>query len=66
MGMIVPPIYVRHEENIRRVRERVKIQMKRYYEMFDERVIKKMKSKVGTTATPTPTITGEEKEKKVK
>ncbi|POO02728.1 Reticulon [Trema orientale] len=64
MGMTVPVIYVKYEDNIKRLREGVRRQLKRYYDKFDEKVIKKVTSKVGTTPSGT-TISEEEKEKKL-
>ncbi|KAM6564416.1 hypothetical protein CsatB_024414 [Cannabis sativa] len=71
MGMTLPVIYSKYEDNIKRLSEGVKKQLHRYYDMFDEKVIKKVTSMMGTTTTsstttttptPTPTL---EKEKKV-
>ncbi|EXC24856.1 Reticulon-like protein [Morus notabilis] len=64
MGMTIPPVYVKYEDKIKRCNERVKKQLKRYYDSFDEKVMKKVKTKVGTTTTTTTTI--EEKERKFK
>ncbi|XP_030499275.2 reticulon-like protein B13 [Cannabis sativa] len=73
MGMTLPVIYSKYEDNIKRLSEGVKKQLHRYYDMFDEKVIKKVTSMMGTTTTsstttptPTPTPTPTlEKEKKV-
>ncbi|KAL5557125.1 hypothetical protein UlMin_039361 [Ulmus minor] len=46
MGMTVPVIYVNYEDDIKRCKERIKEQLKRYYEMLDEKVMKKMMGKV--------------------
>ena len=64
MGMTIPVIYEKYEGNIRRLKEGVKKQLRRYHDMFDEKVIKKVTSKVGST-TSTTSPTQEEKEKKV-
>ncbi|XP_062075454.1 reticulon-like protein B13 [Humulus lupulus] len=70
MGMTFPVIYAKYEDNIKRLREGVKKQLKRYYDMFDEKVIKKVKNMMGkttisTTTSTTTTHTNPEKEKKV-
>lgn len=44
--MTVPAIYVRYEDKIKRHRERVKEQSRRYYDMVNDKVAKKMKHKV--------------------
>ncbi|GMN29932.1 hypothetical protein TIFTF001_002623 [Ficus carica] len=53
MGMTIPPIYVKYEDKIRRCNEKVKKQWRTYYDMFDEKVMKKVKSKVPITTTTT-------------
>ncbi|WRX08549.1 Reticulon - like 2 [Theobroma cacao] len=55
-AMTVPLIYVKYGDQIKRCGERVKDQFRRLYEMFDEKVIRKMKSKI---------VREENKEKKV-
>ena len=53
--MTVPVIYVKYGDQIKRFTERVKAELRRLYEMFDEKVMRKMKNK----------IFKQEKEKKV-
>ena len=60
MGMTIPPIYMKYEDKIRRCNEKVKKQWRTYYDMFDEKVMKKVKGKV-----PITTATTQEREKKV-
>ncbi|CAL9026847.1 unnamed protein product [Prunus brigantina] len=55
-GMTVPAMYVKYQDKIERGEEKLKAQLKRYYDMFDEKVIKKIQNKVTVR---------EEKEKKV-
>ncbi|EOY10036.1 TMV resistance protein N [Theobroma cacao] len=55
--MIVPFIYVTYEDQIKRCGEKVKDQLRRLYEMFDEKVIRKMKNK---------SVKEKDKEKKLK
>ena len=55
MVMTVSMIYVKYADQIKRCGERVKAQLRRFYEMFDEKVMRKMKNK----------IFKQEKEKKV-
>lgn len=56
--MTVPVIYVKNGDQIKRIGERLKSQLRRFYEMFDEKVMMKMKNKVIKQKQ-------EEKEKKV-
>ena len=44
--MIVPTLYIKYEEQIKRIWERVKMQCRRLYDMIDERVVKNMKNRV--------------------
>ncbi|XWS45321.1 hypothetical protein CRYUN_Cryun15aG0126400 [Craigia yunnanensis] len=46
MVMTVPMIYVKYVDQIKRRGERVKAQLRRFYEMFDEKVMRKMKNKI--------------------
>ncbi|XP_021809441.1 reticulon-like protein B13 [Prunus avium] len=55
-GMTVPAMYVKYQDKIERGEEKLKAQLKRYYDTFDEKVVKKIQNKV---------TVGEEKEKKV-
>ncbi|XP_022751305.1 reticulon-like protein B13 [Durio zibethinus] len=55
MVMTVPVIYVKYGDQIKRCGERVKAQFRRIYEMFEEKMMRKMKKK----------IFKQEKEKKV-
>ncbi|XVF59490.1 hypothetical protein PTKIN_Ptkin07bG0280100 [Pterospermum kingtungense] len=57
LAMTVPVIYVKYRDQIRRCGEGLKGQMRRFYGMFDEKVMKKMKNKIVKQE--------EEKEKKV-
>ncbi|CAN6563038.1 unnamed protein product [Malus baccata var. baccata] len=56
MGMTVPAMYVKYEDKIGRSEEKLKAQLKRYYDTLDEKVVKKIQNKV---------TVGEEKVKKV-
>ena len=55
MLMTVAVIYVKYGDQIKRCGERVKAEFRRFYEMFDEKVKRKIKNK----------IFKQEKEKKV-
>lgn len=55
-GMTVPAMYVKYQDKIKRGEEKLKAQLKRYYDTVDEKVVKKIQNKV---------TVGEEKEKKV-
>ncbi|KAE8077869.1 hypothetical protein FH972_016388 [Carpinus fangiana] len=46
MGMTVPVLYMKYEDNIKRHGERVKGQARRFYDTVDEKVVKNMKNKV--------------------
>ncbi|KAF5463863.1 hypothetical protein F2P56_013991, partial [Juglans regia] len=46
MGMTVPALYIKFEEQIKRIWERVKMQCRRLYDMVDEKVVKNMKNRV--------------------
>ncbi|XP_050137551.1 reticulon-like protein B13 [Malus sylvestris] len=56
MGMTVPAMYVKYEDKIGRSEEKLKAQLKRYYDTLDEKVVKKIQNKV---------TVGEKKVKKV-
>ncbi|XP_068342970.1 reticulon-like protein B13 [Pyrus communis] len=56
MGMTVPAMYVKYEDKIERSEEKLKAQLKRYYDTLDEKVVKKIQNKV---------TVGEKKVKKV-
>ncbi|KAM1362227.1 hypothetical protein PS1_027596 [Malus domestica] len=56
MGMTVPAMYVKYEDKIGRSEEKLKAQLKRYYDTLDEKVVKKTQNKV---------TVGEKKVKKV-
>ncbi|KAK9285434.1 hypothetical protein L1049_024627 [Liquidambar formosana] len=45
-GMTIPPIYVKYEDKIKSYEEGMKVQWGRLCEMVDEKVLKKMKSKI--------------------
>lgn len=45
----MPVIYEKYEDGIKRYKERVKEQSRRYYDMIYEKVVKKMKHKVAGT-----------------
>lgn len=45
LGMTVPALYVRHEDKVTQLGEKMKTGSRRLYERVDEKVIKKMKSK---------------------
>ncbi|XP_008241555.1 PREDICTED: reticulon-like protein B13 [Prunus mume] len=55
-GMTVPAMYVKYQDKIKRGEEKLKAQLKRYYDTVDEKVVKKLQNKVTVR---------EEKEKKV-
>ncbi|BBH07827.1 homolog of RPW8 1 [Prunus dulcis] len=55
-GMTVPAMYVKYQDKIEWGEEKLKAQLKRYYDMVDEKVVKKIQNKVTVR---------EEKEKKV-
>ncbi|XWS33660.1 hypothetical protein CRYUN_Cryun22dG0101600 [Craigia yunnanensis] len=46
MVMTVPVIYVKYGDQIKRFREMVKAELRRFYETFDEKVMRKMKNKI--------------------
>ncbi|KAL6273790.1 hypothetical protein ACE6H2_024482 [Prunus campanulata] len=54
-GMTVPAMYVKYQDKIERGEEKLKAQLKRYYNTVDEKVVKKLQNKV---------TVGEEREKK--
>ncbi|XP_009366426.2 reticulon-like protein B13 [Pyrus x bretschneideri] len=56
MGMTAPAMYVKYEDKIERSEEKLKAQLKRYYDTLDEKVVKKIQNKV---------TVGEKKVKKV-
>lgn len=45
LGMTVPALYVRHEDKVTQLGEKMKTRSRRLYERVDEKVIRKMKSK---------------------
>lgn len=49
MGMTIPVIYARYKDNLKRSEEWVEAQARRYYDMVDEKVVKKIKNKVTVT-----------------
>ncbi|XP_059459164.1 reticulon-like protein B13 [Corylus avellana] len=46
MGMTVPVLYMKYEDNIKRHGERVKGQARRFYDKVDEKVVKNIKNRV--------------------
>ncbi|XP_058228497.1 reticulon-like protein B13 [Rhododendron vialii] len=46
LGMTVPPIYVKYEDKIKGFGERLRMQVKKYYEMVDQKVLSKIRNKV--------------------
>jgi hypothetical protein len=46
MGMTVPVLYMKYEDNIKRHEEWVKGQARRFYDMVDEKVVKNMKNRI--------------------
>ncbi|XP_048128312.1 reticulon-like protein B13 [Rhodamnia argentea] len=42
-GMTVPPLYVRHEDKITQLREKMKTRSRRLYERVDEKVVRNIK-----------------------
>ncbi|KAJ4849487.1 hypothetical protein Tsubulata_030304 [Turnera subulata] len=46
VGLTVPLIYVKNEERIKRWEQRVRMQLRRFYDKVDEKVFKKIKNKV--------------------
>ncbi|CAK7339419.1 unnamed protein product [Dovyalis caffra] len=45
-GMTIPVIYVKNEDTIKMFEERMRMQARRFYDMMDERVVKRIKNQV--------------------
>ncbi|OVA10506.1 Reticulon [Macleaya cordata] len=66
MGMTVPVIYVKYEDQIKRCGERMRVKLRRCYDLVDEKLLRKLKHKFGFLIEEKKKEKEKEKEKEIK